>query len=115
MERIEAIPSRRRRDDRTGAGAVRLREALGEAVRALGIEAKLLERRALMLLPELINELSGVTDAMARPAEIRRGELVIRIRQDAVRHSLMFERHRIQTRLNEALRREVVTSIRFGR
>lgn len=115
MEFIEEIRSRTHRTDRTGAGIVTLREALGEAVRALGIGAKLLEQRALMLLPELIDELAGVTDAMARPAEIRRGELVIWIRQDAVRHRLSIERHRIQARLNQALGREVVTSIRFGR
>ena len=103
------------RTHRTGAGTVSLRVALGEAVRTLGIGAKLLEQRALMLLPELIDELSGVPRAMARPAEIRQGELVIRITQDAVRHRLSIERHRIQARLNEALGREVVTSIRFGR
>lgn len=103
------------RTHRTGAGTVTLREALGEAVRALGIGKKLLEQRALMLLPELIDELTGVPDPMARPAEIRRGELVIWIRQDAVRHRLSIERRRIQSRLNEALGREVVTSIRFGR
>lgn len=100
---------------RTGAGTVTLREALAEAVRALGIGEKLLEQRALMLLPEVIDELTGVPDPMARPAEIRRGELVIWIRQDAVRHRLSIERHRIQSGLNEALGREVVTSIRFGR
>ena len=103
------------RAHRTGAGTVTLREALAEAVRALGIGARLQEQRALMLLPELIDELTGVPDPMARPAEIRQGELVIRITQDAVRHRLSIERHRIQARLNEALGREVVTSIRFGR
>ena len=104
------------RTHRTGAGTVTLREALGEAVRALGIGKKLREQRALMLLPELIDELTGgLPDPMARPAEIRRGELVIWIRQDAVRHRLSIERHRLQSMLNEALGREVVTSIRFGR
>lgn len=111
----EKIASRTQGVDRTGAGTVTLREALREAVRALGIGTKLLEQRALMLLPELIDELTGVPDAIARPAEIRHGELVIRITHDAVRHRLSIERHRIQARLNEAVGREVVTSIRFGR
>ncbi len=111
----EKVASRTHRVDRTGAGTVTLREALAAAVRALGIGTKLLEQRALMLLPELIDELTGVPDAMARPAEIRKGELVIRITHDAVRHRLSIERHRIQARLNKALGREVVTSIRFRR
>ena len=115
MAYSEEIGSKTRRSDRTGAGTVALAEALREAVRALGIEVRILEERALALLPEVIGEFSGVPDAMARSAEIRRGELVIWIRQHAVRHRLLFERHRIQARLNEAVGRDVVTSIRFGR
>ena len=115
MAYSEEISSQTRRSDRTGAGTVVLAEALREAVRALGIEVRILEERALALLPEVISEFSGVPDAMARSAEIRRGELVIRIRHHAVRHRLLFERHRIQARLNEALASDVVTSIRFGR
>jgi hypothetical protein len=115
MAYFEDIESQTPASGRTGAGTVPLDVALREAVRALGIEVQLLEQRALMLLPEVINEFSGVPDAMARTAEIRRGELVIWIRQHAVRHRLLFERHRIQARLNEAVGRDVVTSIRFGR
>lgn len=115
MRHVEETGSRPRLSGRSGSGAVALGEALRAAIRALGIDAKLLEQRALMLLPEVIDEITGLPDAIARPAEIRRGELVIWIRQDAVRHRLSIERHRVQARLNEALGREVVTSIRFGR
>ncbi len=115
MAYFEELEHQKPASGRTGGGTVPLEVALREAVRSLGIEARLLEQRALMLLPEVIDEISGVQDAMARPAEIRRGELVIWIRQHAVRHRLLFERHRIQARLNESLGRDVVASIRFGR
>lgn len=114
MRHIEETGSGARLSGRTGDGAVALGEALGAAIRGLGIDAKLLEQRALTLLPEVIDEITGLPDAIARSAEIHRGELVIRISQHAVRHRLLFERHRIQEKLNEALGREVVTSIRFA-
>ena len=47
--------------------------------------------------------------------EIRKGELVVMVRQDALRHRLLFERDRIQNCLNEASGGSVVRSIRFGR
>ncbi len=115
MRRVEESGSRPRLSGRTDAGVVALGAALEAGIRGLGIDAKLLEQRALMLLPEMIDEITGLPDAMARPAEIHRGELVIWIGQHAVRHRLLFERHRIQAGLNEALGRDVVTSIRFGR
>ena len=115
MRHVEETGSRPRLSGRSGAGTVTLGQALNAAIRGLGIDAKLLEQRALMLLPEVIDEITGLPDAIAGPAEIHRGELVIRIRHDAMRHRLLFERHRIQAGLNEALGRDVVTSIRFGR
>ena len=114
MAYFEESGDQARLSHRSGAGIVALGEALRQAVQALGIETRLLEERAVMLLPEVMNEFSGVPDAMARSAEIRRGELVIWIKHHAVRHRLLFERDRIQARLNAALGREVVTSIRFG-
>lgn len=115
MRHVKETGSRPRLSGRTGAGAVALGEALRAAIRGLGIDAKLMEQRALMLLPEVIDEITGLPDAMARPAEIHRGELVIWIRHDAMRHLLLLERLRIQAKLNDALGRDVVSSIRFGR
>ncbi|MDA0744888.1 MAG: DciA family protein [bacterium] len=105
-----------RAEPRGGARPVSLGEGLRRAVAALGIEPRLLEQRVLLLLPEVIREIAGTVEVRTtRPPEIRRGELLISVQQDALRHRLLFERERIRGRLNKAVNKEVVRSIRFGR
>ena len=91
---------------------------LGEGIRrliaSLGLETRLLEQRVLRLWADVATELTGQAVAQeTRPETIRRGELLISVRQDALRHRLFFDRERIRKQLNRAVGREVVQSIRF--
>jgi len=91
---------------------------LGEGIRrliaSLGLETRLLEHRVLRLWADVATELAGPAVAQeTRPEAIRRGELLISVRRDALRHRLLFDRERIRKQLNRAVGREVVRSIRF--
>lgn len=107
---------RRRWRRLAGSAPVSLGEGIRQAIAGLGIEARLLEYRALLLWPEVAEKLLGGPVAnLVRPTEIRRGELVVSIPQDALRHRFMFERERLRTELNRAVGREVVRSIRVAK
>ncbi len=104
------------RGGRGGSGPVSLGEGLRRVIAELGIETKILEERAVMLWSEVVAEVVGEGGAqMTRPEGIRRGELLVAVKQDAWRHRLLFERERIRERLNRSVGQEVVRSIRFGR
>ena len=93
-----------------------LGDALRRVIDELGIETRLLEQRVLLLWPEVVAEVVGeVGGQLTRTETIRRGELLILVRQDAWRHRLLFERERLRERLNRSVGREVVRSIRFGK
>ncbi len=95
---------------------VSLGDALRRVIDELGIETRLLEQRVLLLWPEVVAEVVGeVGGQLTRAETIRRGELLVLVRQDAWRHRLLFERERLRERLNRSVGREVVRSIRFGK
>ena len=103
-------------DARRARHIVTLGEGISRCLRGLGIEDKHREQQALLAFQSAVGELVGQAVAENVEAkEIRKGELVVMVRQDALRHRLLFERDRIQNCLNEASGGSVVRSIRFGR
>ena len=111
------MPLTSREDDaRRSRHVVTLGEGISRCLRGLGIEDKHREQQALLAFQSAVGELVGQAVAENVEAkEIRKGELVVMVRQDALRHRLLFERDRIQNCLNEAVGGNVVRSIRFGR
>ena len=102
-------------DARRSRHVVTLGEGIGRCLRGLGIEEKYREQRAVLAFQSVVGEVVGKAAAENVEAkEIRKGELVVMVRQDALRHRLLFERDRIQNCLNEASGGSVVRSIRFG-
>ena len=103
-------------DARRSRHVVTLGEGIGRCLRGLGIEEKHREQRAVLAFQSVVGEIVGKAAAENVEAkEIRKGELVVMVRQDALRHRLLFERDRIQNCLNEAAGGNVVRSIRFWR
>lgn len=95
---------------------VGLAAALQRAVADLGIRGKLEEQRALLAWNVVIEDVIGAGLAEGTEARsIQRGELVVSVNQDALRHRLLFERDTLRERINGHVGAEVVRSIRFSR
>ena len=94
--------------------------ALGDGLRrlvaSLGIGARLRDERALRLWPVVADALLGASVAPGCKAlRIRRGELLVSVAEDAVRHRVLMERGRLVDALNRAVGSEQVSSIRLVR